>query len=341
MAKLTLRFADGDAAEVAVRADETLLSAARRAGVSLASDCEVGDCQTCRARLASGEAVYDEYATISLTQDEINAGEILTCVAMAEDDISVQLPYERAHLLSAKPFTLKVVGATRLCDSVMRLSALGTGRSPLAFLPGQYVNLKVPGTDQSRSFSMANAPDVTGNSFEFLVRLLDGGAMSQYLMNRLAPGDVINANGPFGTFYLRASARPILMVAGGTGIAPMASMLRAMIARQDQRPVILCFGVSTPADLFYLDELEPLAKQFASLEMRVAIMKGNVGPHVSGVVTDLVNRGDVADRDIYLCGPPAMTDRAKTMLSDHGADQSCTFVERFVPVAAVSEFSSV
>ena len=339
MPKLTLRFADGDAAEVAVRSDESLLAAARRAGISLASDCEVGDCQTCRARIVSGEAVYDEYATISLTQDEVDAGEVLTCVATAEDDIAVQLPYERAHLLPAKPFTLKVVSTKRLCDSVMRLSVLGTGRSPLAFLPGQYVNLKVPGTDQPRSYSMANAPGVDGAS-EFLVRLLDDGVMSRYLMDRLAPGDVINANGPFGTFYLRASGKPVLMVAGGTGIAPMASMLRTMIARQDQRPVILCFGVTTPADLFYLDELEVLAKQLANFELRVAIMKGDAGPHVSGVVTDLISRGDVTGRDIYLCGPPAMTDRAKAILSDHGADQSCTFVERFVPVAA-PELSAV
>jgi ferredoxin len=106
MPKLTLVFADGDISSVDVRSDETLLAAARRNGVSVVSDCEVGDCQTCHARILAGSVEYDEYATISLSADEVAAGEVLTCVATAPSDVTVQLPYERGHLLPAKPFVI-------------------------------------------------------------------------------------------------------------------------------------------------------------------------------------------------------------------------------------------
>jgi benzoate/toluate 1,2-dioxygenase reductase subunit len=333
MPKLTLVFADGDVSCVDVRSDETLLAAARRNGVSLASDCEVGDCQTCHARIVAGDVEYDEYATISLSTDEVAAGEVLTCVATATSDVTVQLPYQRGHLLPARPFTMKVQSVARVCESVVRLSARVTARTPLGFLPGQYVNLKIPGTDQWRSYSMANAASADGFEFEFLMRLLDAGVMSCYLSDRATAGDVIEAKGPFGTFYLRDNDKPVLMVAGGTGLAPMVSMLRAMIAKNSSRSIILCFGVTRPADLFYLEELNALRVSLPLLDLRIAIMQGDALPHVSGVATDLIRPQDVAGRDIYLCGPPAMTDRARTVLAEQGADPSSVFVERFVPVS--------
>jgi NAD(P)H-flavin reductase/ferredoxin len=332
MPKLTLVFADGDASSVDLREDETLLAAARRNGVSLASDCEVGDCQTCLARIAAGRAHYDESTPISLNEDEIAAGDVLTCVATAAGDITVRLPYERVHLLPPKSFTVKVQAVTRLCESVVRLTARATGRTPPVFLPGQYVNLRIPGTDQWRSYSMANAPSDAGFDQEFLVRLLEDGRMSKYLADRAMAGDTIEARGPFGTFYLRESSKPVLMIAGGTGLAPMVAMLRSMVAKKRSRAVTLCFGVTRPVDLFYLDELEALRCSLPSLDLRIAIMQGNACGHVSGVATDLVLQKDVSGRDLYLCGPPAMTDRARAIVAAQGADTSSIFVERFVAV---------
>jgi NAD(P)H-flavin reductase/ferredoxin len=330
MPKLTLVFADGDTSSVDVRADEMLLAAARRNGVSLASDCEVGDCQTCLARIVAGKARYDEFATISLNEDEMADGDVLTCVATAEEDLTVRLPYERGHLLPPRSFTMKVQAVTRLCESVVRLTARATGRTSPVFLPGQYVNLRIPGTDQWRSYSMANAPSDDGFDQEFLVRLLEDGLMSKYLADRAIAGDTIEARGPFGTFYLRDSTKPVLMIAGGTGVAPMVAMLRSMVAKKRSRAVTLCFGVTRPADLFYLNELEALRCSLPFLDLRIAIMQGNACGHVSGVATDLVLQEDVSGRDLYLCGPPAMTDRARAIVAAQGADTSAIFVERFV-----------
>jgi benzoate/toluate 1,2-dioxygenase reductase subunit len=326
---IKLQFEDGDRAAFLAKSGETVLAAARRAGIPLSSDCEVGDCQTCRATCVAGEIEYDELATVSLNQSEIDAGEILPCVASAATNLEIRVPYERGKLIAAKPFSIKVQEIRRLSASVVRLTADVLGLSPLKFLPGQYVNLQVPGTSEWRSYSMANAPGEK-RTLEFLVRVLDDGIMSRYLTERAAPGDIMQCRGPQGTFYLRNGARPILMIAGGTGVAPMMSMLRQMIATGERRSFTLCFGVNEDRDLFYVDELSALAKNLLGGEVRIAIAQGTSRIDArSGLVTDLLTCESLMDVDIYLCGPPAMTDRAREIVLARGACSTSIFSERF------------
>lgn len=333
MPTISLSFADGDRTTFAAKTGETLLAAARRAGISLSSDCEIGDCQTCRATCLAGEIAYDEGASISLSDSEVQAGEILPCVVMAVTDLELRVPYERAKLVAAKPFSIKLEAISRLSASVVGVSARMLGLTPLKFLPGQYAHLQVPGTSEWRSYSMANA-SCEERRLEFLVRLLDDGVMSRYLAERAAPDDVIQCRGPQGTFYLRSSARPVLMVAGGTGVAPMVSMLRQMIADGEKRGVKLCFGVNEARDLFFAEELNAIAQRLPGLDVRIAVAGGQPAAGVeAGVVTDLIGSGSLADTDIYLCGPPAMTDRARAIVTERGASAASIFSERFVPSA--------
>ncbi len=331
MPTITLTFADGDRVRVASKAGETILAAARRGGVPLNSDCEVGDCQTCRATCLAGKIEYDEFACISLNGEETDRGEILPCVAAAVTDIEIRIPYERERLVPARTFSIKVEEIRRLSTSVVRVSARMLGLTPLKFLPGQYINLQVPGTSQWRSYSMANASSEE-MVLEFYVRLLDDGVMSRYLVERAAPGDVIQCSGPRGTFYLRGGARSILMVAGGTGVAPMASMLRQIVASGEQRAVTLCFGVNEASELFLVDELTGLTKALPKFDLRIAIAQGSPAPGFhSGLVTDLIDAESAANADVYLCGPPAMTDRARAIATTCGTAVSSIFSERFLP----------
>lgn len=331
MPQIRFEFADAESLDVEAPFGDTILEAARRKGLSLSADCEVGDCQTCRARLLRGAVEYDEYATISLTEAEIESGEVLLCVASPEDDITIALPYERSRLLTPKPFSLKLTAVERLSETVVRLSGRITAIKPLRFFAGQYVNITVPGTTETRSYSMASAPSAA-NEVEFLVRLLDGGAMSDYVATRAAPGDILACEGPYGTFYLRESPAPLLMIAGGTGVAPMASMLRELVEAKSSRKVTLCFGVNRPQDLFYLDALDTLAAAFPHFTLRVAIAEGEAGPgRTAGYVTDCLEPDDIADApDVYLCGPPAMTDAAHHVLARHGCNPERIYLERFV-----------
>ncbi|MBR1123138.1 2Fe-2S iron-sulfur cluster binding domain-containing protein [Bradyrhizobium lablabi] len=333
MPTVTLSFADGDRAVFAARSGETILAAARRAGIALASDCEIGDCQTCRSTCLAGEIEYDELSSISLSPGEVEAGEILPCVAAAATDLEVHLPYERGKLIAAKPFSIKVERIDRLSSSVVGISARMLGLSALKFLPGQYVNLQVPGTSEWRSYSMANAPGEQ-RVLEFFVRLLDDGIMSRYLAERAAPGDVIQCRGPQGTFYLRSGERPVLMVAGGTGVAPMTSMLSQMIASKEYRPVALCFGVNRTDDLFLLDQLAKFRQVLPSFDFRIAVAEGTGKPDLHcGFVTDLIDAESAANSDVYLCGPPAMTERARTIVTEFGAPASSIFAEKFIATA--------
>jgi benzoate/toluate 1,2-dioxygenase reductase subunit len=333
MPTISLNFADGDRATFPAKSGETLLAAARRAGIPLSADCEVGDCQTCRATCLAGDIEYDEFSSISLTESEVQAGEILPCVVLAATDLEVHVPYERGKLVAAKPFSIKVEAVKRLSACVVGVSARMLGLAPLKFLPGQYVHLQVPGTTEWRSYSMANAPG-EDRTLEFLVRVLDDGVMSRYLTERAAGGDVIQCRGPQGTFYLRSGARPILMVAGGTGVAPMVSMLRQMMTSDERRKINLCFGVNEERDLFFADELNAIVQRLPDLDVRIAIARGEPSADIrSGVVTDLIAPGSLAESDVYLCGPPAMTDRARALVTERGAVATSIFSERFVPSA--------
>ncbi|MBH5389536.1 FAD-binding oxidoreductase [Bradyrhizobium diversitatis] len=315
---------------------ETVLVAARRAGIPLSSDCEVGDCQTCRATCFGGDLDYEDGASVSLSRQEIDAGEMLPCVASARTDVRIRLPYERGKLIPAKPFSMKIESIERLSASVVRVVTRTLGLSPIRFLPGQYVNFHVPGTTHWRSYSMANSPG-DDRCLEFLVRLLEDGEMSRYLTERAAVGDVVQCRGPQGVFYLRSGERPVLMVAGGTGVAPMMSMLRQIKAPGESRNVTLCFGVNSADDLFFVDELNELARAIPELDVRIAVAQGPSPTGISqGLVTDLIGERSLSGHDVYLCGPPAMADSARRIAIGLGAAPDNVIAERFVAAGAAA-----
>jgi NAD(P)H-flavin reductase len=133
---------------------------------------------------------------------------------------------------------------------------------------------------------------------------------------------------------LREGTRRVLMVAGGTGVAPMVSMLRQMIRSQQPRAVTLCFGVNETTDLFRVDELRALAKSLPHFDLHIAVARGSSSRvYHSGLVTDLIGGEGLADTDIYLCGPPAMTDCARTIVVNRGAAASSIFSEKFLSSA--------
>lgn len=332
MPKVTLYFADGESVEFEARRDQPVLQAAYEAGFNLAKDCEVGDCQTCRAQLRSGAVEIDPLAYVTLEDEEVEAGAVLTCVSMAESDLEIELPYLRASLIPAKSFEMELLEVDKVAQDTFRLRA-SVGGSRFAFHPGQYVNVTVPGTGQQRSYSMASAPARPGE-LEFFIRALPDGVMSNYLRDGVAPGQALGVSGPHGIFYLRGGEGPLVMVAGGTGLAPMVSMLREMIARgETARPVTLCFGVNVEADLFYLDELAEIGEAFARFDLRVAVARpqnGWDGP--TGFVTELLRRSDVtSDSQAYLCGPPAMLSAARGWFADNGLRPDRIYAEEFVP----------
>ena len=302
---IALNFEDGVTRFIQCNAGEKVLDAAYRQKVNLPMDCSDGVCGTCKCHCASGE--YDlgeDYLDEALSDDEAQNRQVLTCQMVPTSDCVIDVPVAAAQCKTA----LATLGAqvrqvNLLSDTAIELVVALD--EPLAFLPGQYVNIQVPGTLHVRAYSFSSLP----GSLEgrFLIRNVPGGMMSQWLTQRARPGDRLTLSGPMGSFYLRHGERPLLMLAGGTGLAPLLSMLHTLQTQGSQRPVMLLYGVTRDCDLVKTDALDTFIQQLTGYRWLPVVADENSTCPQRGFVTDhlddaMLNNGDV---DIYLCGPPS------------------------------------
>ncbi|MGX1914804.1 FAD-binding oxidoreductase [Streptomyces phaeochromogenes] len=206
-------------------------------------------------------------------------------------------------------------------------------RDGLDFLPGQFVNIAVPGTDQSRSYSFSSGPNQ--RRISFLVRIVDGGAMSGYLTERARVGDRLHFTGPMGSFYLREPIRPTVLLAGGTGLAPLLSMLERMAHQPPARPVHLLYGGTTDQDLVHLDTLKDYAEVIPSFTFDHCVADPSSGARNKGFVTNLMDTGTLheGNADVYLCGPPAMVEAVRGHIASLGVTPANFHYEKFTPAA--------
>ncbi len=329
--KVTILFEDGRSVAIDAAEADTIYLSALKNRVRIETDCLEGACATCKALCTQGEYYLDDYSDEALSDDEAARREVLTCQMHPTSDCVIEYPYQSSLALRTEPETVagRVAEVETVADSVVHLVVEPDGE--LAFLPGQYVHLGVPGTDQRRSYSFANPPDITGR-LSFYVKVLENGAMSEYVSGRARPGDEMPITGPFGHFYLRPPVRPIVMVAGGTGLAPMLSMFDHMTGSGGtDQPIRLLYGANTPDELFALDHLAGVGH---ALTTELAVVAGAPGwnGHV-GHVTELLGPEHVAggDVDVYLCGPPPMIEAAETWLRANGVEPVRIHAEKFLP----------
>ena len=228
-----------------------------------------------------------------------------------------------------EPVVGEVLGVDRLSDTSFGLRVKMA--KTMGFLPGQYVNVSVPGTDKHRSYSFSSKPGA--DEGHFLIRNIPGGVMSSYLGERAKGGDAITLTGPMGAFYLRPMERPQLWLAGGTGLAPFLSMLEHLAEQGNDQPITLYYAVTRAADLVELDRVQALAKQIGNVTVITVLAaeedaherKGFVTDHLSG---DDLNGGNV---DVYLCGPPPMVDAVRGHFATLGVEPANFYFEKFNP----------
>jgi NAD(P)H-flavin reductase len=230
-----------------------------------------------------------------------------------------------------------VVDAIRPLTHDIRWVGLRVGDSAgLAFEAGQYVEVEVPGMPGTwRSFSMANPPDENGR-VDLIIKILPGGVFSTALEERLKPGDSVRLRGPLGQFGVRLSHRPMIMVAGGSGMAPVLAMLRHLAATGNRRDVTFFYGARTRRDLILTRELDALAAQHDWLTFVPALSEpsGDDGwPGETGLITEVLARRHPSTRgmEAYLCGPPPMIDAAIEVLKSTGCKERHIYFDRFVP----------
>lgn len=330
--QVALSFEDGVTKVVKVGDFETIMDAAYKARINLPSDCRDGACGTCKSFCDSGSFDPGDFIDDAMTEEELEKGYLLTCQAVPESDMSIQVPATaESAKTGASTFTSTISKIDRHSESTISFTLDTDRREDLTFLPGQYVNLKVPGTDVERSYSFSTGPEVAENSF--MVRITPQGAMSEYLRDRAEVGDAIEFSGPFGSFFLREPKRPLLLLAGGTGLAPLMSILEKLATDGCAQPVHLIYGVSREADIVGLDWLRAYEERLADFTWDLIASEPGTSAPYTGYVTQIIepkhlNDGDV---DVYLCGPPPMVNAVASWLDAEGVEPANFYFERFAP----------
>ncbi|MCU0801249.1 MAG: ring-hydroxylating dioxygenase ferredoxin reductase family protein [Rhodobacteraceae bacterium] len=327
--KIALNFEDGVTRIIDCDADEKVSDAAFRQKINVPMDCRDGVFGTCKCRAERGDYVLGDYLEDAMTEDEAAAGMVLTCQMMPKSDSVVVIPSSSlACKTGAQKAAATVLGVDALSDTSYRLRVKMA--APMGFLPGQYVNVQVPGTDQTRAYSFSSHPQADEASF--LIRNIPGGLMSGYLA-RAQAGDAVDLTGPMGAFYLRPISRPQLFLAGGTGLAPFLAIMETTASTGTDQPIQLVYAVTKLADLVEMDRLNALAAQIASLTITTIVADPASGHAKQGYATNHLTAADLWDgaADVYLCGPPPMVEAVREHMKALGVMPASFLFEKFNP----------
>jgi CDP-4-dehydro-6-deoxyglucose reductase, E3 len=300
----------------AVAQDETLLEAGERHALSMPFACRGGTCGTCRATLVSGQVAMPPTSEICLTQAQVEAGEILLCVARPVNDVEIICPDVRPASAGDGPRAFTVTACERPAVDVLILRLQSADGLPVDYAPGQFVNI-LSEREGSRSYSIATPRSPTG-IIDLHVRLKPDGQFTPWLFSCAAPGMALTLTPAFGRFQIDESdtgAR--LFVASGTGFAPVRAMLEDLFRRRDKLPKWLYWGGRRPADLYQ----DAIARRWTKLypEFRyVPVISDAHGNDVWSGRDGLVHRAALADHPdmsgmaVYACGLPQMVDACRT-----------------------------
>ena len=315
--------------------DEALLNAALRQGVPLRYGCRHGNCSSCKYLVTEGEVDFGQASPYSLSEREREEGWALLCCARALSDLVIQVQEDSSDrlrpVIPPAEFTATVTANDQLTRSLHRLR-LRLDR-PFAFYPGQFLEVEVPGgAGEWRSYSMASSPS-RGDEVDLVILRIPGGLFSGRLGD-LEPRHPLHVRGPYGTSYLRDGEEPILLVAGGSGIAPMMSILEFAAEQSDPRPITFFYGARTAADLPLQDEIAALQRRRVNLRYRPALSEPTADckwEGAVGMIAQVIQRdlGDASPFDAYICGPPPMCDSVSVILAAKGLSEEHAFLDRF------------
>ncbi|MFF7062693.1 anthranilate 1,2-dioxygenase electron transfer component AntC [Pseudomonas sp. NPDC008258] len=332
--KVAFSFADGKTLFCAVQANEILLDGALRSGIKIPLDCREGVCATCQGRCESGQYTQDYVDDEALSASDLAERKVLTCQTRVQSDAAFYFDFDSSLCGASGPSNVQgVVSRVQLVSPSTAILhvAVGDAGKALDYLPGQYARLLVPGTEERRSYSFACAPG--SSTLQFLIRLLPSGVMTDYVRDRCQVGDVIHMEAPLGAFYLRHVERPLVMVAGGTGLSAFLGMLD-LIAEQGGcgHPVHLYYGVRDAADLCEIERIQAYALRIP--EFRFTPVVSEPVTAWSGKTGFIAEHLEVASLmevpfDLYLCGPPPMVESIKTWRQTQGLEHCRLYLEKF------------
>ncbi|MEL6268165.1 MAG: 2Fe-2S iron-sulfur cluster binding domain-containing protein [Pseudomonadota bacterium] len=336
--------------EFEVEEGETVLDAAFRQGISLPHGCKEGQCAACKCNLVEGDVELLKYSTFALNDMEKEAGGILLCRSLAYSDMEVELLNFDEELLSksiaVKDYQGRITSIERLTHDIRAVEIALS--APMKFWAGQYADITVAtktGEKITRSFSMANTPE-QAEKLQFIIKKYPEGRFSGELDGGgIDVGASVSLRGPFGSCFRREERDgPLILVAAGSGMSPIWSILHDHLASGEARPVHFFYGARTQADLFYLDRLQALMREHGEIQFIPAL--SDAGDDATwngarGFVHEVVREhldalGIEGDGDVYACGPPPMIDALSPVLFMQDFDPDRIFFDRFTPASGSS-----
>lgn len=303
-----------------VEMGQTILEAALERDLSYPHGCRSGNCGACKTELLAGEVEMSPYSEYALTAAEKAGGLILACRAVPWSDCTVKfLEFDDTAAHPLRHLICRVVGVANATHDIKRVRLKILDGGPYTFSAGQYASVQFPG-QPARDYSMANRPD--DPELEFHIRLMAGGAVTPYVANRLKIGDKVKVFGPHGTSYLRdRHTGPVLALAGGSGLAPIKSIVDTALANGAAQPIHLYVGVRDERDLYLEDHFRKLAKKHPNLSFVPVLSEPTAATtRRTGFLADAL-RADFTTLDgakAYLAGPPIMVETAVAVLEALG-----------------------
>jgi propane monooxygenase reductase component len=326
--------------EIEVDEEQTVLRAAAEQGVMLMHGCKEGQCSSCKSFILDGDDIeLDRYSTFALPDYEREEGFTLLCRTHVYEDLTIELlNYDEDMIRSGLPIqeaVAEVVANEPVTHDMRHLVLRLLEPKEIKFFPGQYMDITIPGTDASRSFSMANTTSRDSGLLEFVIKVYPDGLFSHFLDTQLAVGDRLDITGPFGVFTLRESDEAeLIFLGGGAGMAPILSLLRSMVERGIQRKATYYYGARRRRDLCFEAELRALEESLPSFRYVPALSEpadedgwdGEVG-----LITDVVKRHeqDLRNAHAYVCGPPPMVEAAMPLLTTLGVPEKRIYYDKF------------
>lgn len=308
---------------------KNLLDVLRAHSVPISYSCMSGRCGTCRCKVTEGSVLGGVPETGR--PHSAKAGEVLACQATLTGDCTIEVPdVDEVVTHPAKIIKGTVTSIEQATHDIRRIKVKLA--KPLEFSPGQYATLQFT-PDHIRPYSMAGLPG--DEEMEFHIRKVHGGRVTEYIFGELKVGSNIRISGPLGTAYLRRKhTGPMLCVGGGTGLAPVLSIVRGALAEGMTNPIHLYFGVRSQEDLYDVERLQAMADQHPQLKVHVVVATGPVdGAWRSGLVTDAIE-SDFKSLDgwrAYLCGAPAMVEALSLIVAKLGIASEHVHADAFYP----------
>lgn len=325
-----------DSKELTVQGGQPLLKALSQEGVFIPSACGGrGSCGLCKVKVVSGGGNYLPTELPWISPEERKEQVRLSCQFKVKNDVSIRIPEE---LFSVKQFITKVESLRNLTHDIKEVRLKLIDPKKIEMKAGQFIQFQVPEyelTDEAvyRAYSMASVPS-DDTHIELEIRLVPNGICTTYVHKHLKEGETVVVNGPYGDFFLRDTDRDIICIAGGSGMAPIKSIVLDMAERKSKRNVQYFFGARSARDLFLLDEMKELQVTMPSFTFVPALSEplpedkweGEVG-----LITDVVRRGvqNASESEAYLCGSPGMIDACIKVLRELGVPDERIYYDKF------------